>query len=199
MPNARAIPILNLNPDQELSADQIVQVANGELQVLTDDGEKVGILLPRKDRALFIAAITLGYVKYSRTQTRLAYVFCRWCDAKEIPCVSFEIEKDCVDMVSTNDSVEADDALVTMHFDVTTAGRPFTKAGLLAVAEVLLGNLWEIALSPWMVSAGVLPFSLARQIMTRVYEVWNTTSKPKAERAVPAHRKLKAPDSQTIH
>ena len=69
MPSARAIPILNLKPDQELSADQIVQMANGEVRVLTDDGEKVGIILQRKDRALFMGAITLGCLKYSTKQT----------------------------------------------------------------------------------------------------------------------------------
>src|SRR5271169_3783841 len=127
------IPILNLKPDQELSADQIVRVANGELRVLADDGEKAGILLQRKDRVIFNGAITMGYLKCSRKQTRLAEVFCCWCDAKEIPCMSFEIENDCVDMLSTNDSVEKDDQLVTMHFDVATAGRPFAKAGLVAV------------------------------------------------------------------
>lgn len=96
MPNARTIPILNLKLDQELSAEQIVRMANGELQVL-NNGEKVGILLPREHRVLFMGAITLGYLKCSRKQTRLAEAFYWWCDAKEIPCVSFEIENDCVD------------------------------------------------------------------------------------------------------
>ena len=124
MPNS-CDSILNLKPDQELSADQIVQMANGELKILTNDGEKVGIVLKRKDRGLFMGAITLGYLKYSTKQTRLVEVFCQWCDAKEIPCVSFEIENDRVDILSTSDSGEKDDPLVTMHFDVTTAGRPF--------------------------------------------------------------------------
>jgi hypothetical protein len=198
MPNARVIPILNLKPDQELTADQIVQMANGELKVLTDDGEKVGIVLQRKDRALFMAAVTLGYLKYSTKQARLVGVFCRWCDAKEIPCVSFEIESDRVDIMSTNDSVEKDDPFGTMHFDVTTAGRPFTKAGLVAVTEHLLGKLWDLALSPWKISAGVIPFSHAREIMAHVYEVWDTTSEPKAESAFQPDRELKSSDSQTI-
>jgi hypothetical protein len=38
-------------------------VANGELWVLTDDGEKVGGVLQRRDRALLMNAITLGYLK----------------------------------------------------------------------------------------------------------------------------------------
>jgi hypothetical protein len=198
MPNARTIPILNLKPDQELSAEQIVRVATGELQVL-NDGEKVGILLPRKHRVLFMGAITLGHLKCSRKQTHLAEVFCCWCDAKEIPCVSFEIDNDCVDIMSTNDSAEKADPLVTMHFDVATAGRPFTKAGLVAVTEFLLGNLWDLALSPWKISAGVLPFSQARQIMEHVYKIWDTTSEPKAETGFSPCQGLKPSDSQTIH
>jgi hypothetical protein len=197
--NARMIPILNLKPDQELSANQIVRVANGELLLLTDDGEKVGILLQRKNRVMFNDAITLGYLKCSRKQTRLAEVFCCWCDAKEIPCVSFEIENDCVDMLSTSDSVEKDDPFVTMHFDVATAGRPFTKTGLVAVTELLLGKLWNLALSPWKISAGVLPFSHAHQIMADVYKIWDTTSEPKSESGFPSGEELKSSASQTIH
>jgi len=199
MPNARAIPIIILKPDQELTADQIVQMANGEVQVLTDEGENVGIILPRKDRALFMAGIALGYLKPSTKQTRLVEVFCRWCHAEEIPCVSFEIENDCVDMLSTNDSVETDDPLVTMRFDVTTAGRPFTKAGLVAVTEYLLGKLWNLALSPWKISAGVIRFGHAREIMAHVYEMWDTTSEPKAESGRPLDHELESSDSQTIH
>jgi len=180
MPNARVIPIVNLEPDQKLSADQIVLVPNGELKVLADDGEKVGIVLQRKDRALLMAAIALEYLKYSGKQSRLSEVFCHWCDAKEIPCVSFEIENDCLAIISTNDSVETDDSFVTMHFDVVTAG-PFYKVWLVTVADVLLGKLWDLALSPWKVSAGVLPFSDARETMALVYKVWDTTSEPKAE------------------
>jgi hypothetical protein len=181
MPNARVIPIVNLEPDQKLSADQIVLVANGDLTVLADDGEKVGTVLKRKDRSLLMAAVALGYLTYSTKQTHLVEVFGDWCDAKEIPCVSFEIENDCLDILNTNDPVETDDPFVTMHFDVTTAGRPFTKAGLLAVTDCLLGDLWDLALSPWKISAGVIPFSDARQILAEVYKVWDTTSEPKAE------------------
>jgi hypothetical protein len=75
MPNARKtkgyIPVVNLNPEQELSAEQIVQVANGEVQIFSE-GDKAGITLPHKHRALFMAAIALGYLKYSRQQTRVA-------------------------------------------------------------------------------------------------------------------------------
>ena len=172
MPNARkikrSIPVVNLNPEQELSAEQIVQVANGEVQIFSE-GNRAGITLPPRHRALFMAAIALGYLKYSKQQVRVVEVFSCWCDAKEIPCVSFEIENDCLDMMSTNDSKEKDDPYVTMHFDVATAGRAFTKAGLLAVAELLLEHLYDLWLSPWKVTAGVRPFSLALRMMVQVY------------------------------
>ena len=132
MPNARMIPILNLNPDQEISADQIVLVANGKLQVETEDGEKLGILLQCRDRPLLNDAVALGYLKYSGKPTRLSEAFRCWCDAKTIACVSFEIENDCVDIPSTNASVDNADPFVTLHFDAVSAGRPFTKVGLLS-------------------------------------------------------------------
>jgi hypothetical protein len=121
------------------------------------DCEKVGILLQRKDRPLLNDAITLGYLKYSGKQTRLCEAFRLWCDAKEIPCVFFEIENDCVDIPSTNEPLEKVDPFVTMRFDVVTAGRSFTKPGLAAVTEYLLGKLWILTLSPCMISAGLLP------------------------------------------
>jgi|SRR5665213_1066804 len=192
------IPILNLKPDDELSADQIVLVATGELKVLKDDGEKVAIILRRKDRPFLNGAIALGYLKYSGKQTRLAEVFCCWCDAKEIPCVSFEVENDSVDITSTDDSVDEDDPLVTMHFDVVTAGRPFTRVGLVAVADVLLGRLWNLALSPWKISAGVLPLSGARQILADVYRVWETTSEPKSESGSSTDEGLESSASHTV-
>jgi hypothetical protein len=202
MPNARTmkrqIPVVNLEPDQEPSAEQIVQVANGELQIL-NEGEKLGITLPRKDRALFMAAITQGYLKHSKQQTLLAEMFHCWCDAKEIPCVTFEIEKNCVDMLSTNDSTEKDDPFITMHFDAATAARPFTKAGLIAVAELVLEHLSDVALSPWKVSTGVLPFSLARQIMVQVSKIWCTTSERNAESEIPSDQESKPSEPQMIH
>ena len=178
------IPTLSLKPEQEISADQIVLVANGKLQVETEDGEKVGIVLLRKDRILFNDAVALGYLRYSGKQTRLNEAFYCWCDAKEIPCVSFEIENDCVDILSTNDSVENADPFVTLYFDVVSAGRPFTKTGLVAVTERLLGKLWTLALSPWIISAGILPLSQARQILADVYTIWDTTSEPKSESGI---------------
>lgn len=202
MPNARTIKgkirVVNLKPDEEPSAEQIVQVANGKLQILNGGG-KVGITLPRKHRALFMASITQGYLKYSRQQTRLAEVFSCWCDAKEIPCVSFEIEKDCLDMLSTNDSTKKDDPFVIMHFDVATAARAFTKAGLIAVAELVLEHLCDVALSPWKVSAGVLPFGLARQIMVQVSKIWYTTGERNPESGIPSDQESKASGPQMVH
>jgi hypothetical protein len=95
--------------------------------------------------------------------------------------VSFEIQDDCLDILSTNDSVENADPFVILHFNAVTAGRPFTKAGLVAVTELLLGTLWNLALSPWKLSAGVLPLSKARQILADVYKIWDTASEPKSE------------------
>src|SRR3954454_14952378 len=202
MPNASTIkgqiPVVNLKPDEEPSAEQIVQAANGELQILSE-GEKVGVTLPRKHRALFMAAITQGYLKYSRQQTRPAEIFSCWCDAKEIPCVSFEIEKDCLDMLRTNDSMEKDDPFVTMHFDVATSGRAFTQAGLIAVAELVLEHVCDVALSPWKISPGVLPFSLAQQVMVQVSKIWYTTSKRNAESEIPSDQESKTSGPQMIH
>jgi hypothetical protein len=173
MPGVRKIkghiPVINLDPEQELSAEQIVQVVNGGVRILSGGG-KAGIVLPHKHRAWFMAAIALGYLRYSREQARVVEVFSCWCDAKEIPSVSFEIHNDCLDMLSTNDSMDKDDPLVTMHFDAATSGRAFTKAGLLAVADLLLGHLWDLTLSPWKVSAGVLPFSLARRTVRTAHQ-----------------------------
>jgi hypothetical protein len=174
------IPVVNLNPEQELSAEQIVQVANGEMQIFRE-GSKAGITLPRKHRELFMGAVALGYLKYSRQQTRVVEAFSCWCDARRLPCVSFEIDDDRLDILSTTASMENDDPLVTIHFDVSTADRAFTKAGLLAVAELLLGHLWELTLSPWKVSAGALPFSFARRMTAQVARIWDATSARNAE------------------
>jgi hypothetical protein len=86
-----------------------------------------------------------------------------------------------VDILSTNEPLEKDDPFVTMRFDVVTAGRPFTKTGLVAVTEHLLGKLWILALSPWMTSAGLLPVSQARQALADVYKIWDTSSEPKSD------------------
>src|SRR3984957_7468111 len=118
------IPVINLKPGQELSADQIVRVANVRLHLLTDDGEKVGFLLKGKIRVLFNDAITVGYLKCEKKQTRLAEVFCCWCPAREIPCAYFEIENDRLHKPRTNDSVEKNAPFVSIHFDLATAGRP---------------------------------------------------------------------------
>ena len=196
--SARAIPIVNLEADQDLTAEQIVQAANGEARIFIG-GEKAGITLSRKDRVPFMAAISLGYLKYLNKQTPLAEVFHCWCEAKELPCLSFEIEDDCVDILFSGETVENNDPFVTMHFDTTTTGRPFGKKGLVLVTVFLLGHVWDLTLSPWKISAGVLRFSVARELMNDLYKIWVTTSEPNAEGVdLPVH----APDtsgSQMIH
>ena len=198
MPSARMIPILNLKPDEEISADQIVLVANGKLKIETEDGERVGILLQRKDRPLLNDAVATGYLKYSGKQTHLGEVFCGWCDAKRIPCVCFEIEHDLPGHPGTNEQLEKGDPFVTLRFDVATAGRPFSKAGLVAVTEHLLGKLWILALSPWMICAGVLPLSQARQMLADVYKIWDTTSEPKSDSRFSTDERLESSASHTV-
>jgi hypothetical protein len=105
---------------------------------------------------------------------------------------------DCVDIPSTNDSLENVDPFVTLHFDVVTAGRLFIKAGLVAVTERLLGKLWILALSPWMISVGVLPLSQARQILADVYKIWDTTSEPKFQSRFSTDEWLESSASQTV-
>jgi hypothetical protein len=192
------IPLVNLNPEQELSAEQIVQVANGELQIFSE-GIKAGITLPHKHRALFMGAVALGYLTYSRHQTRVAEVFSFWCDAQKLPCVSFEIDDDCLDMLGADDPMENDDSLVTMRFDLATADRAFTKAGLMAAADLLLGDLWDLTLSPWKVSAGVLPFSLARGMMVQLSQIWDADSKRTAESGAPSDQESTSSRPQIIH
>jgi hypothetical protein len=111
--------------------------------------------------------------------------------------VSFEIENDRLAVPSTSEPLEKVDPFVTMHFGVVTARRPFTKAGLLAVTEHLLGKLWILALSPWMISAGVLPLSQARQALADVYRIWDTTSEPKSESGFSTHE-LEVVASHTV-
>jgi hypothetical protein len=93
---------------------------------------------------------------------------------EKFPCVRFEIESDSLDMLSTNDSMANNDPYVRMHFGVATAGRVFTKAGLVAIVKLFLNHLWDITLSPWEVSAGLLPFSLAHHLLGPVFEIYNT-------------------------
>ena len=94
--------------------------------------------------------------------------------------------------------MENADPFVTTHFDGVTAGRPFTKVGLVAVTELLLGKLWNLTLSPWKISAGVLPFSHARRILADVYKIWDTTSDPKSESRFSSGEGPKTWGSQTV-
>lgn len=193
---------MTLKSDQEPSPEQIVQVVNGELRIFTE-GQKIGITLPAKHRPLFMAAVKQEYLKYLREDARVVEAFSWWCDARGIPCVRFEIESDSLDMLSTNDSIAKDDPYVRMHFNVATAGRVFTKAGLVAIVKLLLNHLWDITLSPWEVSAGVLPFSLAHHLLGPVFEIYNsremTSEHDDGGMAHPDEKALKPPGRQTIH
>ena len=120
-----------------------------------------------------MAAVKQGYLKHLREDAPVVEAFSWWCDAKGIPCVRFEIESDYLDM-STNDSMAKDDPYVRMHFNVAVAGRVFTKAGLVAIVKLFLNHLWDITLSPWEVSAGLLPFSLAHHLLEPVFEIYKT-------------------------
>ena len=195
--NKSRVPVVNLDPGRELSAEQIVQVANGAMQILVE-GDKVGTALPPRYRALFIGAIALRYLKYSRRQAQVVEVFSCWCEAKKVPCVSFEIKDDCLDMLSDNDSTHATEPFVTIHFDVATTDRAFSKAGLLAVADLLLGPLWDLTLSPLKVSAGVMPFNIAHRMMVQVFQIWDTTSNRNSD-GVAFDEKSTPPGPRTIH
>ena len=171
--NRARTPVVTLSPDQEPSPEQIVQSANGQLRIF-QEGQKIGITLSPKDRPLFLAAIKQEYLRHSMADTRVVEVFSAWCDAKDIACVRFQIERDCLDIMSTNGQI-SEDPYVTMHFSVATTGRVFTKAGLVAVVKFLLDHVWDVTLSPWEVSAGVLPFSFAHQLMKGVFEIYKAS------------------------
>jgi hypothetical protein len=164
--------VVILRPDQEPTPEQIVQAVNGQLQLL-QQGQRIGVILPVRYRSLFISAVNQEYLKHFKADIRVVEAFSWWCDGKGIPCVRYEVEPDCLDMLAADDSIAKDDPYVRMHFSVTTADRFFTKAGLVAVVNFLLDHLWDITLSPWEVSAGVLPFSSARQLMENVFAIYH--------------------------
>src|SRR3982750_2604319 len=198
------IRAVTLNSDQEPSPEQIIQVVNGELRIF-QEGQKIGITLPAQHRPLFMTAVQQGYLRYAREEAPVVEAFSWWCDARGIPCVRFEIESDCLDM-STHDSRAKEDPYVRMHFNVAAAGRVFTKPGLVALVELFLDHhLWDMTLSPWEVSAGVLPFSLAHPLLGPVFEIYRTgkmTSEHEDSRmAHPDEEQFKpsGPGQQTIH
>jgi hypothetical protein len=164
--------LIILRPDQEPTPDQIVRAVNGQLRLL-QQGQRIGVLLPARCRPLFMSAVDQEHLKHSKGDTQVVEAFSWWCDAKGIPCVRYEVEPDCLDILAADESMSKGDPYVRMHFSVTTAGRFFTKAALMAMADLLLGNLWDIALSPWQVSAGVLPFSSARQLIEKVFAIYH--------------------------
>jgi hypothetical protein len=112
--------------------------------------------------------------------------------------VSFEIGNDCVGILSTNASLENAEPSVMLHFDLVTAGRPFTKRGFVAVTELLLGKAWNIAFSPWKVSAGLRPLNQARQALVDVYKIWKTTGKTNSENGHSTGEEFNASASQVV-
>lgn len=164
-------PVVTLQPDQPPSAEQIVHAVNGELRIL-QEGRRTGIMLAAKHRPMFMAAVGQGYLKHQKEDQRVVEAFCRWCDARGTPCVRFAVESEYLEMSTADDATARSDPYVRMYFNVATAGRVFTRTGMLAVAGYLLGHLWDIALSPWEISAGLLPFTHA--LLTPVWDIYNT-------------------------
>jgi hypothetical protein len=164
---------VTLQPDQQPSPEQIIHAVNGELRIF-QEGQRVGITLPTKHRPLFAAAIKQGYLKHQREDRWVVEAFSWWCDARGIPCVRFAVESEYLEMVSTESAMVKSDPYVRMYFNVATAGRVFTKTGMVAIVKFLLDHLWDIALSPWEISAGVLPFSLAHPLLAPVWGIYNT-------------------------
>src|ERR1035438_3422027 len=120
---------LTLAPDDEPSPEQVVQAVNGELRILRD-GHRIGFSLSPKHRPLFLAAVQHEYLLHSEPHSRLVDAFFWSCESKGIPCVRFQIERDCVEMVPTDDNTAAEDPWVRVHIYMETTGRVFTKAGL---------------------------------------------------------------------
>ncbi len=86
-----------------------------------------------------------------------------------------------------------------MHFDVATTDRAFSKAGLLAVADLLLGHVWDVTLSPLKVTPGVMPFRDAHRMMVEVFKIWDTTSDRNADSAIAFDQESTPSGPQTLH
>ena len=57
----------------------------------------------------------------------------------------------------------------------------------------------DLALSPWKISAGVLPFSIARGMMVQVFTIWGTTSERHAQSEGANDQKSTSSGPQMIH
>jgi hypothetical protein len=102
LPKARP-SVLTLAPGDEPSPEQVVQAVNGQLRILSE-GQRIGFSLSPKHRPLFLAAVQQGYLLQPGAHTRVADAFLWWCEAKGIPCVRFQIERACLEMVPTDDN-----------------------------------------------------------------------------------------------
>jgi hypothetical protein len=131
----------------------------------------------------------------TRHPTRgLADAFLWWCESKGIPCVRFQIERDCLEMVPTDDNTAAEDPWVRVHIYMETTGRVFTKAGLVAAAGILFDYAWDVALTPWNISAGTLPFRRAQRLVGELLETSRTQGMTVAgQDSLPPHRR------ETVH
>lgn len=162
--------MLTLAPGDEPSPEQVVQAATGRLRILRE-GHRIGFSLPPKHRPQFLAAVQQGYLLQPEPNARLADAFLWWCEAKDIPCVRFQIEPDCLEIVPTDENAAAEDPWVRVHFYMETTGRIFTKAGLLAAAGVLFDYLSDVTLTPWDISAGTLPLRMAQRLVDKLLEM----------------------------
>ena len=68
-----------------------------------------------------------------------------------------------------------------------------------SVAELLLGHLWDLTLSPWKVSARALPFSFARRMTAQVSRIWDATSEYNAESGTAFDHESTSDGPQIIH
>jgi hypothetical protein len=149
----------------------MVQAVSGKLRILRD-GNRIGFALRPKHRQRFLSAVQHGYLAESPESGPLVDAFLWWCEAGEIPCVRFQVERECISF--TGHENPAEDPHVSLHFSMATRGRILTKTGVPAVAGILFDRLLEMNLSPWDVSAGALPFRDAQRVACELLSVSRT-------------------------
>jgi hypothetical protein len=163
-----------LSPGDEPSPEQVVQAVTGQLRILRE-GHRIGFSLSPKHRPLFLTAVQLGHLLQPVANARLVDAFFWWCDAGGIPCVRFQIERDRLEIVPTDDDAASEDPWVRVHFYMETTGRVFTKAGLVAAAGILFDYAWDVTLTPWDICAGRLPFRRAQRLVEELLEMSHTS------------------------
>ena len=114
----------------------MVQAVSGKLRILRD-GNRIGFALRPKHRQRFLSAVQHGYLAESPESGPLVDAFLWWCEAGEIPCVRFQVERECISF--TGHENPAEDPHVSLHFSMATRGRILTKTGVPAVAGILAG------------------------------------------------------------